>query len=320
MSRDANDLPAVCFLLGLPRSGTTLLSHLLQQHPDIMAPPEPWLMLALEAFGRVDHRHPAGASLIQDATSEFLGRIDHTIVSRAFADTAYGQYLAAASKRTFIDKTPRYWMVLDFLDSLYPEAPHILLFRNPYAVAASLKSTWGIPLVPESWPPASLSDLSDLVLSLPPDIASSLADLVLGLPALAAHRGRRQTQVVRYEHLVARPDEEIRRVIAGLGYDPTGIASATMEQPEYLRSSRFGDRKILERKAVDDRSVHTWQTELSIQEMQAITDAIGAELLIELGYEQELQHVQQAGIVDRGRAVTEQYRQVFRTWWDSRRP
>ncbi|KRR00033.1 hypothetical protein [Bradyrhizobium valentinum] len=92
-----------------------------------------------------------------------------------------------------------------------------------------------------------------------------------------------------------------------------------MEQPEYLRSSRFGDRKILERKAVDDRSVYTWQTELRIQEMQAITDAIGAELLIDLGYEQELRHVQQAGTVDRGRAVTEQYRQVFQTWWDLRR-
>ncbi|WP_274542297.1 sulfotransferase family protein [Bradyrhizobium algeriense] len=268
---------------------------MLQQHPDIVAPPEPWLMLALEAFGTVDHRHPAGASLIQDATSDFSGRIDRTIVSRAFADAAYGQYLAAAGKRTFVDKTPRYWMVLDFLDSLYPEAPHILLLRNPYAVAASLKSTWGIPLVPESWPPASLSDLSNLMLILPPDIASSLADLVLGLPALAAHRSRRQTQVVRYELLVAGPDEEIRRVIAGLGYDPTGITSATMEQPEYLRSSRFGDRKILERKAVDDRSVYTWQTELSIQEMQAITDAIGAELLIELGYEQELRSFSKLG-------------------------
>ncbi len=319
MKPDVNHPPAVCFLLGLPRSGTTLLAHLLQQHPDVVAPPEPWLMLALEAFGRVDHRHPAGSSLIQDATSEFLGRIDRTVVSRAFADAAYGQYLAAAGKRTFIDKTPRYWMVLDFLDSLYPEAPHILLLRNPYAVAASLKSTWGIPLVPESWPPASLSSLSDLVFSLPPDIASSLADLVLGLPTLAAHPGRRQTELVRYEVLVAHPDEEVRRVIAGLGYDPTSIASAIMEQPEYLRSSRFGDRKILERKAVDGRSLHTWQTELSIQEMQAITDALGAELLIELGYEQEFRYVQQAGIVDRGPAVTEQYRQVFRTWRASRR-
>ncbi|WP_408918067.1 sulfotransferase [Bradyrhizobium arachidis] len=70
-SQDINHSPAVCFLLGLPRSGTTLLAHLLQRHPAIMAPPEPWLMLALEAFGRVDHRHSAGASLVQAATSEF---------------------------------------------------------------------------------------------------------------------------------------------------------------------------------------------------------------------------------------------------------
>ncbi|WP_280980463.1 sulfotransferase [Bradyrhizobium sp. ISRA463] len=106
MSRDVNCAPAVCFLLGLPRSGTTLLAHLLQQHPDIAAPPEPWLMLALEAFGRLRHGHPAGSSLIEAAASEFLGRIDRNMVSRAFADAAYGQYLAAAGKRIIIDKTP----------------------------------------------------------------------------------------------------------------------------------------------------------------------------------------------------------------------
>ncbi|MGY3622058.1 nodulation protein NoeE [Bradyrhizobium sp. USDA 10063] len=316
MSRDVNHSPAVCFLLGAPRSGTTLLAHLLQQHPDIAAPPEPWLMLALEAFGRVDQRHPAGASMIQDAISEFLGRIDRTIVSRAFADAAYGQYLAAADKRIFIDKTPRYWMVLDFLDTLYPEAPQILLLRNPYAIAASLKSTWGIPLLSESGPPPSVSSLVDLVRSLPASIASSLADLVLGMPTLAAHRARRQAQVVHYEVLVARPDEEIRRVITGLGYDTAGIASATMAQTDYLRSSNFGDRKILDRKAVDDRSLHTWQTELSTEEMQAVTDLIGAELLVGLGYEQEFRHAQQAGIVDRGPAVTERYREVCRIWLD----
>ncbi|MEY9104285.1 hypothetical protein ABH994_005429 [Bradyrhizobium yuanmingense] len=137
--------PEVCFLLGLPRSGTTLLAHLLQLHPDIVAPPEPWLMLALEAIGKVDRRHPAGSSLIEAATSEFLGRIDRTIVSRAFADAAYDQYLAKAGKRIIIDKTPRYWTALEFVESVYPESPHILLMRNPYAIAASLKSTWGHP-------------------------------------------------------------------------------------------------------------------------------------------------------------------------------
>ncbi|PVE21675.1 sulfotransferase [Microvirga sp. KLBC 81] len=319
MSPDVCHSPAVCFLLGLPRSGTTLLTHLLQQHPDIVAPPEPWLMLALEAFGMVDQRHPAGASLIQAAISEFLSRIDRTIVSRAFADAVYGQYLAAAGKRIFIDKTPRYWMVLDFLDSLYPEAPRIILIRNPYAIAASMKSTWGIPLLSASCPSAIASCLADLFLGLPtPAIASCFADLVLGLPTLAAHCGRRHTQIVHYEQLVARPDEEIRRVIAGLGYDPTCTALATVEQTDYLSSASFGDRKIREKKEIDECSVRTWQTELSVEEMQVVTDLIGAELLMELGYEAELRYAQQAGVVDRGRATTEGYRQLFRACSDLR--
>ncbi|WFU40268.1 sulfotransferase [Bradyrhizobium sp. CB82] len=317
MSQDINHSPAVCFLLGLPRSGTTLLAHLLQRHPAIAAPPEPWLMLALEAFGRVDHCHPAGASLVQAATSQFLERIDRTSVTRAFSDAAYGQYLAAAGKRTLIDKTPRYWMVLDFLDSLYPEAPRIVLMRNPYAIAASLKSTWGVPLLSASSPSAVAACLADIVLDRPtPAIASSLADLVLGLPALAAYGSRSRTQVVHYEVLVAHPSEELRRVLAGLGYAPAEMSSAPLEQTDYLRSSTFGDRKILEKKAIDDRSVQAWQTELSIEEMQVVTDLVGVQLLIELGYEQDLRFAEQAGVVNKGREVTESYRQLFRSCWD----
>ncbi|WP_283818307.1 sulfotransferase family protein [Bradyrhizobium guangxiense] len=317
MNRDVSHAPAVCFLLGLPRSGTTLLAHLLQRHPDILAPPEPWLMLALEAFGKVDHRHPAGASLVQSATSQFLGRIDRMIVTRAFSDAAYCQYLAAAGKRTLIDKTPRYWTVLDFLDSLYPEAPRLVLMRNPYAIAASLKTTWGVPLLAASSPPAIASCLADIALGQPtPAIASSLADLVLGLPALAAYRSRPQTQVVHYETLVAHPDDEIRRVLAGLGYTPTETGSARGGQTDYLRSSTFGDRKILERKAVDDRSVEAWQTDLSIEEMQVVTDLVGAKLLTELGYERDFQYAKQAGVVDRGPEATQGYRHLFRTCWD----
>ncbi|UWU75613.1 sulfotransferase [Bradyrhizobium huanghuaihaiense] len=310
--------PAVCFLLGLPRSGTTLLAHLLQHHPDVVAPPEPWLMLALEAFGRTDQRHPAGSSLIEAATSEFLGRIDRTIPSRAFADAAYDQYLAQAGKRIILDKTPRYWMALEFLESVYPEAPHVLLMRNPYAIAASLKSTWGVPLRAEISHPVSVSSLVDLMLRVPDGIITSLADLALGLPKLAAHRTRPHTQFVQYERLVAYPDEEIRRLLTGLGCDPAAVASAEMRQADYLRSSSFGDRKILERDAVDQSSVKAWQSQLSVEEMQTVTDLVGAELLLELGYEQELVHARQAGVLDRGGEVTELYRQIFRTWWDLR--
>ncbi|MGX1350868.1 hypothetical protein AB7M49_004444 [Bradyrhizobium elkanii] len=57
---------------------------------------------------------------------------------------------------------------------------------------------------------------------------------------------------------------------------------------------------------------------MSVEEMQTITDLIGVELMIQLGYEAELRHAQQAGVVDKGREVTELYRQIFRMWWDLR--
>ncbi|WP_456737637.1 MULTISPECIES: sulfotransferase family protein [unclassified Bradyrhizobium] len=234
----------MCFLLGLPRSGTTLLGHLLQHHPDILAPPEPWLMLALEAFGGVVSSHPAGGALIEAASSQFLGRINRTAASRAFADAAYDQYLAEAGKRVVLDKTPRYWTALDFLDSVYPEAPHILLMRNPFAIAASLKSTWGIPLRAESSGSVSVSSTVDLMLRMPDGIISSLADLVLDLPRLAAHRTRPQTHLVQYEMLVAHPEKEIRRLLAALECDPAAFTSADrkkqiISEPAALETEKY---------------------------------------------------------------------------------
>ncbi len=274
-------------------------------------------MLALEAFGGVKPGHPADSSLIEAATCEFLGRLDRRIVSRAFADAAYDQYLVEAGKRIIVDKTPRYWTALEFLDSVYPEAPHILLMRNPYAIAASLKSTWGIPLWAESLESVSVAGLVDLMLRLPNFMISSLADLVLGLPALAEHRTRPQTQLVLYEMLVAHPDEEVRRLLTSLGCDPAAFTSTNMTQADYLRTSSFGDRKILERTAIDRSSVEAWRSQLSVQELQTVTDLVGTELFQELGYEQELLHAQKAGVIDRGGELTKLYRRTFRAWWKS---
>lgn len=292
--------PRLCFLLGLPRSGTTLLAHLLQQHPDLLAPPEPWLMLALEAFGKVDRNHPADAGLVGMATNEFLRRIKQTEVFRAFSDAAYGQYLSDAGKKCFIDKTPRYWMALDFIDALYPEAPQILLFRNPYAVAASEKRTWNIPILLEECGPFH---------------APYLADRILGLRKLASCRSHPQVQVVFYEDLVTRSDAVVRQLIAGLGFDPKLLPAVTVNQTDYLLEGSFGDRKILERSGIDDSSVNAWQRELTLAEKQAVTDMVGADLFVELGYERELEDAQKAGVVIKEPAVGEWYREILENWW-----
>ncbi|MBN4072042.1 sulfotransferase, partial [bacterium AH-315-F18] len=55
------------FLLGLPRSGTTLLCAMLEQHQSIVCPPEPWLMLALASVGKTPSRNPADSQLLGSA-------------------------------------------------------------------------------------------------------------------------------------------------------------------------------------------------------------------------------------------------------------
>ncbi|RXH38124.1 NoeE-like protein [Bradyrhizobium nanningense] len=156
------------------------------------------------------------------------------------------------------------------------------------------------------------------MLRLPDVIISSLADLVLGLPTLAAHRTRSQTHLVQYEMLVAHPDEEVRRLLAALECDPAAFTSADMKQADYLRSSSFGDRKILERTTIDQGSVEAWRSQLSVEEMQTVTNLVGADLFLELGYGEELLHARKAGVMDMGEEVTELYRRIFRTWWGFR--
>ncbi|KRQ16228.1 hypothetical protein [Bradyrhizobium manausense] len=50
--------------------------------------------------------------------------------------------------------------------------------------------------------------------------------------------------------------------------------------------------------------------------MQVVTDLVGVQLLIELGYEQDLRFAEQAGVVDKGPEVTESNRQLFQSCWD----
>jgi hypothetical protein len=48
----------------------------------------------------------------------------------------------AHDKSIFVDKDPRYYLILDFLVELFPDAKFIFLFRNPLDVMCSMMSTW----------------------------------------------------------------------------------------------------------------------------------------------------------------------------------
>src|SRR5271169_4905137 len=89
------------FLLGVPRSGTTLLCAMLDRHPNILCPPEPWIMLALAAIGQTYPTHPADPQLLGDAARAFCDGPAGDDAIRAFVTTLLNQKIAAAGRMVF---------------------------------------------------------------------------------------------------------------------------------------------------------------------------------------------------------------------------
>lgn len=140
--------PVPVFLFSLPRSGSTLLQRILATHPEVATGPEPSFLLPLlnigssdEVVATFDQRFTAMAvedflASTDDATETF------DAMARAAAEAAYSR-AGAGDARYFVDKTPKYHMVADDILRIFPEAPAIVIWRNPLAIIASLMGTWG---------------------------------------------------------------------------------------------------------------------------------------------------------------------------------
>jgi hypothetical protein len=135
----------VLFVIGSPRSGSTLLARMIGAHPLIFGRPEPHLLTPLAHLGyyaKVD-KAPYDAVLAAEAQREFVaalprGEQDYIDACRAYCDTLYQRMLATKpEKQLFLDKTPAYALVLDFIARVYPTAKYVVLTRHPLAVFSS---------------------------------------------------------------------------------------------------------------------------------------------------------------------------------------
>jgi len=207
MSDDAPAPPA--FLIGSPRSGSTLLARMLGAHPEVFAPPEPHLMppLAHLGFGeaRVE-RAPYDPVVTQIGLHELTrllpgGEEDVRQALRALTDRLYERARTASGRRLLLDKTPAYALVLDFLAFLYPDARYVVLTRHPLAV-------WG----------SFVDSFFD------GDFRAAHAHnpiLERYVPAVGRFLRERPVPLVhvRYEDLVQAPEAELERISAFLGLD-----------------------------------------------------------------------------------------------------
>jgi tetratricopeptide (TPR) repeat protein len=191
--RPGGDRPAPVFLVGFPRSGTTLLDTLLMGHPAIhVLEEEPLLQRAGEALGDF-----ARLPSLDEAETARL---------RALYFDALDAFDPEAKGKLVIDKLPLNLLGAPLIHRLFPDAKLIFAERHPCDVVLScFMQNFDL-----NDAMANFLDLGD---------AARLYDLCLSFWTRAREILPLDVHVVRYEDVVADKETALRGLIDFLGLD-----------------------------------------------------------------------------------------------------
>lgn len=196
------------FLIGSPRSGSTLTARMLGAHSALFAPPETHLLTPLAHLGFYAsvERAPYDPIITQQAAHELVaalpgGEEDYLAALRACSDALYERLLAGSQRRLLLEKTPAYALILDFVAKLYPKARYLVLTRHPLAVWSSFVDSFfdGDHVAAHAHNPL----------------------LERYVPAIARFLRERPVPLLhlRYEEIVREPEREMRRAAEFLSLD-----------------------------------------------------------------------------------------------------
>lgn len=139
------------FVIGAPRSGTTMLEHMLSSHSQIQGGPEPHLLTPLAHLGvwaKVDQA-PYDHVLAAESQKLFISQLpnreqDYWDACRAYCDVIYGRYLESTGngKPICLDKTPAYGLILPFMMKVFPDGKFVVLTRHPVAMFSSFANSF----------------------------------------------------------------------------------------------------------------------------------------------------------------------------------
>ncbi len=215
------------FLVGCPRSGTTLLQSLLAAHSQMISFPESHFYtrmissrFPLRQLGLASRRSRANflhfLDLIERADMRhYLPRV--AVSTRQYSRAFIAVLDAVArqqNKRAWLEKTPRHLDHIDAIRAFVPEVKFIHLVRNGEDVIASLYEV--VNEHPERWPSISAGDVD-----------SCINRWVQSIELSRRYVGTPDHVIVRYEHLVAAPDQVTQQLcqFIGVPFEPSMLES-----------------------------------------------------------------------------------------------
>lgn len=120
--------PTPIFIIGLARSGTTLLERMLGNHSAVATAGE------LEDFGAQLHWLADTRNAQGDALLERLAGLDYAELGRRYLERTRWR---AGDKRYYVDKQPPNWVLAGAIHAALPRAPILNLTRDPMDVCFS---------------------------------------------------------------------------------------------------------------------------------------------------------------------------------------
>jgi len=281
-------------IVGCPRSGTSLLAVMLDSHPQLAVPPETsFIGAVVRLYGaaadvrraffdtvttdRIAVSNWSDFGLDPDVFRRRLDAIEPFTVSaglRAF----YAMYAESEGKPRFGEKTPGYVFLMPEIAALMPETCFIHVIRDPGDTALSWRKTWFAPS-------QDLRVLGD----------EWRKHVEAGRHAAALVRRYLE---IRFEDLVRRPEETLKRVceLIALPFDPGMLdyRDRGAARIARLQGRRHARGPMIEREArtrihanltrePDAARIDVWRQEMSADERRALEEGAGS-LVRELGY------------------------------------
>ncbi|MEZ5061200.1 MAG: sulfotransferase [Solirubrobacterales bacterium] len=291
---DEADRPPAPFVVGLTRSGTTLLRMMLDAHRELAIPPETHFVPDVIKAVRAEAGTDAVLAAFTDnrtwndfgiSTEEMRGRIEAdggggaAEVVRAFF-TAYAE---RQGKERWGDKTPAYMLSIQRIGRTLPESRFIHLIRDGRDVALSQTAR----ALNEQPPPAEQA-------------ARWVKRIRKARDQAATLKGPRYVEA-RYEDLVREPEATLRRIceFVELPWDEGMLsyheraAERLSEMAGELRqegahaTQEAGyrvDNHAPTTKPPDPSKLDKWRTQMSAEDLAAY-EGVAGEMLGELGYE-----------------------------------